>query len=141
MAGGVVVFVATLDAVAQANGDLTIGLEMDLRRPLDHLNSDQLNLPFAIIATDTDGTDVDPGLFQLEIDDGQNPILNESTSVALDEDSLDGPTLNLCSGNGGCGRGPVTGLSHWGLPQALRNPVSPVAANRCNTSSAPMARR
>ena len=90
MAGGVVVFVATLDAVAQANGDLTIGLEMNLRRPLDHLNSDQLNLPFAIIATDTDGTDVDPGLFQLEIDDGQNPILNESTSVALDEDSLDG---------------------------------------------------
>jgi len=99
MAGGVVVFVATLNATAQANGDLEVSLQMDLRRPLDHLGSEQLNLPFAVIATDTDGTDAQPGLFQLEIDDGQNPALVDTTGASVDEEALASQVSVSAQGN------------------------------------------
>ena len=90
MAGATVVFVATINAVAQANGDLEANLQLDLQRPLDHLDSDKLNLPFVIIATDNDGTDTNAGVFQVEIDDGANPVLANGTNVALDEAGLAG---------------------------------------------------
>lgn len=90
MAGTTVVFVATIDAVAQANGDLEATLQLDLQRPLDHLDSDKLNLPFVIIATDNDGTNTNAGVFQVELDDGANPHLFNGTSVSLDESGLAG---------------------------------------------------
>lgn len=89
-AGGVIVFVATIDAVAQTNGDLEATLQLDLRRPLDHLQNDALNLPFVIVATDSDGTDTNAGVFQVELNDGADPALGNATDVALDEASLAG---------------------------------------------------
>ena len=85
-ANGVTVFTISLGAVAGANGDIDATAELILSRPLDHISSDTLGFPIAVIAVDIDGTEATSNA-TLIIKDGANPR-GSATAVDLDENSV-----------------------------------------------------
>ncbi|TFH92424.1 T1SS-143 repeat domain-containing protein [Vibrio ouci] len=85
---GNVIFTLTLSGVASGD-DVTATIQLVQSEPISHLlSSDNVTLPLVITGNDLDGTELDSGRFEWTISDGDDPLLSNGTSVAIDETEL-----------------------------------------------------
>lgn len=81
--------VFTLSLSALNNGaDLTATTTFTQTQPLDHINSETFNIDFTVTATDSDGTEINTGVFNWTINDGDDASLTNDTQATLCEAGL-----------------------------------------------------
>ena len=81
--------VFTISLSAMANGaDLDAFALFQQNLPLDHINSDSIQINLSVQATDTDGTTSTAGVINWTIEDGVNAAIINNQQVNLDEAEL-----------------------------------------------------
>ncbi|MCL1068446.1 adhesin [Shewanella olleyana] len=91
-ANGETVFTLSLNAVSTGD-DLDVTATLDLARPIDHNDSDTIDLVTLINATDTDGSNIDLGKLTWNINDGSNAAIENVETLTFDESALGGSPI------------------------------------------------
>ncbi|WP_206747662.1 Ig-like domain-containing protein [Shewanella sp. 10N.286.51.B7] len=91
-ANGVTIFTLSLSASSNSD-DLDVTAVMDLKRPLDHVSTDNLTLQTLIDATDLDGSHIDIGKLSWTINDGNSALIDNIDTLNFDETNLAGTPL------------------------------------------------
>jgi len=81
------VFTISLSAI-NTGANLTATTTFTQTQPLDHISSDKLNIDFSVSATDSDGTEINTGVFNWVVNDGDNAAISNDTQATLSEADL-----------------------------------------------------
>ncbi|MFA0087213.1 RTX toxin [Vibrio sp. 10N.261.51.F12] len=78
-----------------SSNNLMASFSLTLSQALNHtLDSDLLNFPLYLSGVDSDGTPLELGRFDFNLNDGADPDLQAGTSISISEDGLaDGPVI------------------------------------------------